>query len=146
MSLKGTATPVLSDGRPLRSIRRDPLPTNPAVVAAGFSETTDVGTIAYVSWRAGYDTEECIQKALEDDEIEMYRPSRGKREFDVYRLTAKGRHAADKHLREVYRQSAELARRDHKAKLRGDIWPAVNGPGDRETQAARLAPRRGGAP
>ena len=147
MSLKGTVTSGLSDSRPLRSIRRDPLPTNPAVVAAGFSETTDVGTIAYVAWRAGYDTEECIQKALEDDEIEMYQQTRdGSREFDVYRLTAKGRHAADKHLREVYRQSAELARRDYEAKLRGDIWPAADRPGDRETQAARLAPRRGAAP
>ncbi len=146
MSLKGTATPVLSDGRPLRSIRSDPPDTNPAVIAAGFSETTDVGTIAYVAGWIGFDTEECIQKALEDDEIKMYRPSRGKREFDVYRLTARGRHAADKHLREVFQRSAERARRDYEAELRGDIWPAVDGPGDRELREAYQASRRRGAP
>ena len=130
MSFKSTEMSGLSNSLPLQSIRRDPLDTNPAVVAAGFSETTDVGTIAYVAQRIGYDTEECIQKALEDHEIEMYQPSRGKREYDVYRLTARGRRAADKHLRRVFQESAELAKRDYEAELRGDLWPAVDRPGD----------------
>ena len=147
MSLKSTVTSGLSVSRPLRSIRRDPPDTNPAVIAAGFSETTDVGTIAYVAGWIGFDTEECIQKALEDDEIEMFQQTRdGSREFDVYRLTARGRHAADKHLREVFQRSAERARRDYEAELRGELWPAVDGPGDRELREAYQAPRRGGAP
>ena len=135
MSLEGMEMSGSSCSRPLQSIRRDPLPTNPAVAAAGFSETVNVNTINYVAWRIGYDTEECIQKALEDNEIEMYRPSR-KRGYDIYRLTARGRRAADKHLREVFQRSAEMARRDYEAELRGDIWPAVDRPGDRELREA----------
>ena len=145
MSLKGTETSGSSRSRPLQSIRRDPLPTNPAVVAAGFSETADVAVINYVARRIGYDTEECIQKALEDNEIEMYRPSRN-REYDVYRLTARGRRAADEHLRKVFQESAELARRGYEADLRGDARPAADRPGGREAQAARPASRRGSPP
>ena len=147
MSLKGTETSGSSRSRPLQSIRRDPLPTNPAVVAAGFSETTDVATIAYVSQRIGYDAEECIQKALEDREIEMYQPTRdGSREYDVYRLTARGRRAADEHLRKVFQESAELARRGYEADLGGDARPAADRPGGRKAQAARPASRRGSPP
>ena len=144
--MKGTEMSGLSNSLPLQSIRRDPLPTNPAVVAAGFSETVNVNTINYAAWRIGYDTEECIQKALEDHEIEMYRPTPdGNRGYDVYRLTARGRRAADKHLKEVFQRSAERARRDYEAELRGDLWPAVDRPGDRELRAAYLASGRGGA-
>ena len=77
----------------------------------------------------------------------MFQQTRdGSREFDVYRLTARGRHAADKHLREVFQRSAERARRDYEAELRGELWPAVDGPGDRELREAYQASRRGGAP
>ena len=145
MSLEGTEMSGSSRSRPLRSIRRDPPYTNPAVIAAGFSETVDVAVINYVAQRIGYDTEECIQKALEDNEIEMYRPSRN-REYDVYRLTARGRRAADKHLKEVFQRSAERARLDYEAELRGDLWPAADRPGDRELREAYLASSRGGAP
>ena len=144
MSLEGTEMSGSSCSRPLRSIRRDPPCTNPAVIAAGFSETVDVAVINYVAQRIGYDTEECIQKALEDNEIEMYRPSRN-REYDVYRLTARGRRAADKHLKEVFQRSAERARRDYEAELRGDLWPAVGRPGDRELREACLASGRSAA-
>lgn len=99
--------------RPRWSIRRDQLPTNPALLAAGGAETVAVEMVGYVAQRLNYDTEECIQKALEDGEIEMYYPSRDKtRGHDTYRLTAKGRRTSDSHLREVFRESAEVARRE----------------------------------
>lgn len=44
---------------PRWSIRRDPLPTNPVVIAAGLSETTSVNLVNYVAQRIGYDAEEC---------------------------------------------------------------------------------------
>ena len=100
--------------RPARwSIRRDPLPVNPAVLAAGGTETAAVHMIGYVARRLDYDAEECIQKALEDGEIEMYYPDRGgDRAHDVYRLTAKGRRTSDDHLREVYEISRDAIRRE----------------------------------
>ena len=126
MPPEGTGMPGSSNSRPRLSIRREPLPTNPAVVAAGFSETVNVNVINYVAQRIDYDAEECIQKALEDNEIEMYAPSRGgNRGYDVYRLTARGRKAADRHLRKVFEESARLARRRYEAELAGDAWPAA---------------------
>ena len=50
----------------------------------------DVDLVDYAAARLGYDAEECIQKALEDGEIEMYQPSGGRRGYDVYRLAARG--------------------------------------------------------
>ena len=139
MSLKGTEMSGLSSSRPRLSIRREPLPTNPAVVAAGFSETVNVNVVNYVAQRIDYDTEECIQKALEDDEIEMYTPSReGNRGYDVYRLTARGRKAADRHLRRVFEESARVARREYEAELRGDAWPAAG-----SSSGGRSAPAAG---
>ena len=85
----------------------------------------DVDLINYAAVRLGYDTEECIQKALEDDEIEMYQPSGGERGYDVYRLTAKGRREANEHLRYVFRESAEAARREYEEERNGNAWPAV---------------------
>ena len=76
-------------------------------------ETVSVYKVDYAAWPAGYDAEECIQKALEDGEIEMYRPSRGRRGYDIYRLTAKGRRISDTHLREMLRRSAEAARLEY---------------------------------
>ena len=122
----------LSSSLPRLSIRRDPLPTNPAVVAAGFAETVDVDLVNYVAQRIGYDAEECIQKALEDDETEMYQPSGGRRGYDVYRLTAMGRKAANRYLKEVFRESEKAARKKYEAELRGDAWPAVDCAGDRK--------------
>ena len=100
--------------RPARwSIRRDPLPINPAVLAATGGETVAVHMIGYVARRLDYDAEECIQKALEDGEIEMYYPDRGGvREHDVCRLTAKGRRTSDNHLREAYEMSRDAVRRE----------------------------------
>ena len=125
MSLSGTGKSEWSTGLPRRSIRTDPPSLNPAVIAAGFADLVDVGLINYAAVRLGYDTEECIQKALEDDEIEMYQPSGGKREYDVYRLTAKGRREANEYLRDVFRVSDELARREYEEERNGNAWPAV---------------------
>ena len=106
MSLSGTGMSEGSSGLPRRSIRSDPPSSNPAVIAAGFADMVDVDLVDYAATRLGYDTEECIQKALEDGEIEMYQPSGGRRGYDVYRLTAKGRREANDHLRYVFRESA----------------------------------------
>ena len=122
----------MSSSRPRLSIRMDPLPTNPAVVAAGFADMVNVDLVNYVAQRIGYDTEECIQKALEDDEIEMYQPSGGRRGYDVYRLTARGRKAANRYLEEVFRESERVAREKYEAERRGDAWPAVDRAGDRK--------------
>ena len=100
------------NGRQYRSMRRDPPPINPVIPAAGGSDTMSVALVNYVAQCTGYDTEECIQVALEDGEIELYyRCPGGYREYDVYRFTAKGRRACDRHIREVYQRSAEAARR-----------------------------------
>ena len=39
----------MSSSLPRLSIRRDPLPTNPAVVTTGFAETVDVDLVNYVA-------------------------------------------------------------------------------------------------
>ena len=106
MPLNGAGMSEWSSGPPRRSIRSDPPSSNPAVIAAGFADMVDVDLVDYAATRLGYDTEECIQKALEDGEIEMYQPSGGRRGYDVYRLTAKGRREANDHLRYVFRESA----------------------------------------
>ena len=108
MSLSSTGMSEWSTGLPRRSIRTDPPSSNPAVIAAGFDDLVAVDLVNYAAARLGYDTEECIQKALEDGEIEMYQPSGGRRGYDVYRLTAKGRREANEHLRNVFRGSARF--------------------------------------
>ena len=138
MSLSGTGTSEWSTGLPRRSIRTDPPSTNPAVIAAGFSDLVAVDLVDYAAARLGYDTEECIQKALEDDEIEMYQPSGGRRGYDVYRLTAKGRREADEHLRNVFRKSAEVARREYEEEMEENALPA-------SPQRAAPAPAAAGA-
>ena len=105
MSLGGTGMSEGLSGLPIRSIRSDPPSSNPAVIAAGFSDMAAVGLVDYAAARLGYDAEECIQKALEDGEIEMYQPSGGRRGYDVYRLTARAREA-NEHLRYVFQESA----------------------------------------
>ena len=102
----------LSNSRRCRSIREDPLPINPVIPAAGGSNTVIVDFVDYVARWAGYDTEECIQKAVEDDMVELYyRNPYGERGLDIYCLTAKGRRESDRHAREVFQKSAEAARK-----------------------------------
>ena len=118
------------DGR-YRNIRRDPPPTSPVITAAGYSDVVGVGLVDYVAWWAGYDTEECIQKAVDDGDIEVYRFSPyGARRYDTYRLTAKGRRAADRHMSNVFRRSAIEAKRDQEEReemrRRGRGGPALS--------------------
>lgn len=112
MSLTSTEARELSNSRRCRSIREDPLPINPVIPAAGGSDTVIVDFVDYVARWAGYDAEECIQKAVEDDMVELYyRNPYGERGLDMYRLTAKGRRESDRHAREVFRKSAEAAKK-----------------------------------
>ena len=114
-----------------RNIRRDPPPTSPVITAAGYSDVVGVGLIDYVAQWAGYDTEECIQKAVDDGDIEVYRFSPyGARRYDTYRLTARGRRAADRHMGDVLRRSAIAAKRDQeerkKMRRSGRDGPALS--------------------
>ena len=112
VSLTSTEARELSNSRRCRSIREDPLPINPVIPAAGGSDTVIVDFVDYVARWAGYDAEECIQKAVEDDMAELYyRNPYGERGLDMYRLTAKGRRESDRHAREVFRKSAEAAKK-----------------------------------
>ena len=114
-----------SQSRPCRrwSIRRNPLPINPVILASGGSDTVLVMMIDYVARWADYDTEECIQKSLEDDEIELYYQSRGgDRRYDLYRLTAKGRRMSDRHIRETFRESNQVARQEYEKDRRESAW------------------------
>jgi len=84
-----------------------------------------VNRVGYVARRIGYDAEECIQKALEDNEIEVCKPSGdGHRRYDVYRLTTKGREALVKHMREAFQISAEAARRRREEEASADALPS----------------------
>ena len=116
--------------RPRLSIRTDPMSPSPVILAAGFEKTVSVNMVNYVARWIGYDAEECILKALEDGEIEMYKTSRFERRgYDLYRLTAKGRREADQHLLEVFQRSREAARRRHEEKLKGNAWPEATAAG-----------------
>ena len=98
-----------------------------------------VEMIDYAARPAGYDAEECIQKALEDDEIDLYYRGRdGKRGHDIYRLTAKGRSISSGHIREAFRKSAEIARNDlaRAARERALAGPAAAGGGRPPSAAA----------
>ena len=122
---------VSSEGRRYQSIRRDPPPVSPVVAAAGYSDTVGVALIDYAAWCAGYDTEECIQKAVDDGYIEVYCPDLcGDRRYDTYRLTAKGRRAADRHMIDVLKESAIEAKRDQEERdemrRRGRGGPALS--------------------
>ena len=93
-----------------RSIREYPPHTNPVAAAAGLGETTGVGLIGYAARRGGYDAEECIRKAAEDGKAVFHRPSGdGHREYDVYRLTAKGSRAAERYFRALFRGAGKRA-------------------------------------
>ena len=124
MSLGSTEMSGLSSKRPRLSIRRDPMSPNPAILAAGFEDMLSVNRVSYVASRIGCDAEECIQKALEDNEIEVCKVGGGgHRRYDVYRLTAKGREALVKHTREAFQRSAEAARRRREEETRADARP-----------------------
>ena len=97
---------------PCRSFHEDPPRINPVIPAAGGADTLSVSKIDYVARWARYDTEECIRRALEDGEIELFHRNQcGDRSYDMYRLTAKGRNAADEHMRGVIKRSREMTRR-----------------------------------
>ena len=116
--MSGTGTMLHSGNDRWRSIRTDPPPVNPVIPAALGSCTVVVAAIDYVARWAGYDTEECIEKAIEDGLIELDEKNEWKRDYDVYRFTAKGRRASDAHARGVFDRSEELARREREDDLR----------------------------
>ena len=106
---------VSSEGRRCRGIRRDPPPASLVIAAAGYSDVVGVGLVDYVAQWSGYDTEECIQGAMDDGDIEAYELSpHGDRKYDTYRLTAKGRRAADRYMSDVFKESAIEAKRIQK--------------------------------
>ena len=128
--MSGTEMSGLSSSRPRLSVREDTSSPSPVILAAGFEKTVSVNMVNYVARWIGYDAEECILKALEDGEIEMYKTSRFERRgYDLYRLTAKGRREADQHLREVFQRGRETARREYEAELRANAraGPAADG-------------------
>ena len=141
-SLSSTEVQGSLNGRQCRSFRKDPPRINPVIPAAGGSETVDVGIINYVAQRIGYDTEECIRIALEDGVIELHHRSLPDfREYDTYRLTAKGARMRDEHTREIFQLSAEMTRRIAEAKKRnnGSLWPATPATGRRPAPPAAAA-------
>lgn len=77
-----------------------------------------VDSVAYLTRLVGYDTEECIQKAVEEGVIELDHKSKWERDHDVYRFTAKGRRVSDEYARGVFERSAERARKNHEEDLR----------------------------
>ena len=138
--MSGTETSGLSSRRPRLSIRTDPMSPSPVILAAGLEETVTVNMVNYVARWIGYDAEECILKALEDGEIEMYKTSRlERRGYDLYRLTAKGRREADQHIHEVFQRGREAAMREYEAEIRANARAelAADGSceGGRATQA-----------
>ena len=73
MRLSSMEMPELSSGgRRCRDIRRDPSPASLVIAAAGYSDMVSVSRINYAAWWTGYDTEECVQKAMDDGYIEVY--------------------------------------------------------------------------
>ena len=113
LSSMGMSEPS-SEGRHCRSTRSDPPPASLVIAAAGYSDVVRVSRIDYAAWWSGYDTEECIEDAMDDGYIEVYRFSPyGDRRYDTYRLTAKGRRAADGHMCDVLKESAIAAKRAH---------------------------------
>ena len=124
--MSGTEMSGLSSSRPRLSVREDTSSPSPVILAAGFEKTVSVNMVNYVARWIGYDAEECILKALEDGEIEIFETSPdGSRGYDIYRLTAKGRREADRHLREVFQRGRETARREYEEWLKGNAWPEV---------------------
>ena len=132
MRLSGMEMSELSsEGLRYRCIRSDPPPTSPVIAAAGGLDVVSVSRINYVAQWSGYDTEECIQKAVDDGDIEVYRFNLyGTRRYDTYRLTAKGRRAADRYMSDVFRRSEMAVKRDQEEheemRRRGRGGPALS--------------------
>ena len=124
------------DRRGHQSVGREPAPSSIVIAAAGGADEVDVGRINYVARWAGYNTEECIQRAVNEGHIEVYDFNpHGKREYDTYRLTAKGRRAADRHMTAVFKRSAIAAKRNQEEfdEMRrsgrdGFAWPNSEAP------------------
>ncbi len=124
MPMSGTVGALRSpDRRPCRDLAGDPPPLNPVIPAAGLSSTVTVYLVDYVAQWAGYDTEECIEKALADGVIELEYKSDWRRDHDVYRLTPKGLAQSGKHTRDVFERSARMARRDYEEDMRKGARP-----------------------
>ena len=112
-----------SEGRRCRSIRGDSPPARLVIAAAGYSDVVSVSLVDYVAQWAGYDTEGCIQKAMDDGYIDVCYPNLyGDRKYDAYRLTAKGRRAADRYMSDVFKESAIAA----SARVIGDLKPPIH--------------------
>ena len=117
--MSGTAGALRSPDRlPCRDLASDPPPINPVIPAAGLSSTVTVGLVDYVARWAGYDTEKCIEKALEDGVIEPEYKSDWRRDHDVYRLTPKGLGQSGKHMMDVFERSARMAKLDYEEDMR----------------------------
>ena len=117
--MSGTVETLRSPDRlPRRDLASDPPPINPVISAAGLSSTVTVGLVDYVARWAGYDTEKCIEKALEDGVIKLEHKSDWRSDHDVYRLTSKGLGQSGKHMRDVFERSARMARLDYEEDLR----------------------------
>lgn len=113
------------NSRPLRSIRDDPPPFNPVVLAAGSSRTVSVDLVEYVARRVRYDAEECIEKALEDGLIELDYQSKMGRDHDIYRFTAKGRSQTAEHMWRVFERSARVVSREYEKGMRKKERPEL---------------------
>ena len=119
-----------------QSVGREPTPASIVIAATGGSDVVDVGRINYVARRAGFNAEECIQRAVNEGHIEAYDfDLDGDREYDAYRLTAKGRRAADRHMSDVFKQGAIDAKRiqeEYEERRRsgrdGFAWPNAEAP------------------
>ena len=83
-----------------RNLAHASLNAGPAIVAFVGDETS-VGCIAYVAKRSGLDTEECIRKAVDAGKMELVYKS-DNRDFDRYRLTARGRELYRMHKRYLH--------------------------------------------
>ena len=112
MSMSSTGMLRSLNRRPGRDLASDPPPINPVIPAAGGSYTVTVRLVDYVARWAGYDTEKCIEKALEDGVLKLDYKSDWSRDHDVYRLTPKGRRQSDDHIQDVFERSARVARQD----------------------------------
>ena len=107
-----------SNGNRRRSMHIDPPLVNPVIPAAMGSHTVIADVVEYVAQLTGYDTKECIQKAIEDGVIEVDHKGGWKRGDGVYRFTPKGRKASAEYARGVFERSAERARKNREEDLR----------------------------
>lgn len=98
VSLSGMARRESWDEWRERLARMNPH-AGPAVVASMGHEVS-VGRIGYVARRCGRDAEDCIKEAVDAGSIELVYVC-DDRDFDAYRLTAKGRRLHRRHMQYV---------------------------------------------